>query len=95
VMTRYLGTWGNPSLFGAFNLVSVAVIAGLYIWKGFLGGENPALRGNPFDGGDVLTFPARATQSGSLGFELFAPGHLPLGPGLGSPGCPCPSKEPS
>ena len=94
-MTRYLGTWGNPSLFGAFNLVSVAVIAGLYIWKGFLGGENPALRGNPFDGGDVLPFRARPAQCGSLELDLFAPAHLPLGPGLGSPPPPCPNKDTS
>lgn len=95
-----LGTWSDPTVFGAFQIVSVAVLATLYGMKILNGGKNPVIENNPFDEGNVLTFPRSvadlpltpppATQS--ISWTLFAPANAPTPHGLSFTSCACPSK---
>jgi hypothetical protein len=72
-MTRVFGEWGDMSVFGFAQVLSVMVLSGLYILKWFRGGQNPSIEGNPFDTDNVLLYSRSAPQSLSVGGDWLGP----------------------
>lgn len=92
-----LGTWKNPTIFGAFQLASIGALALLYAWKVVGGNGNPVVKDNPFDTGNVLAFPRSMGDmalpligdSTAIDWALFAPINAPTPHGKSFTSCNC------
>ena len=100
---KLLGTWRNPTIFGAFQLVSIGALALLYLWKVIGNNGNPVIQNNPCDEGNVLTFPRSmgdmplplAASGAQIKWALFAPANAPTPHGKSFTSCNCGPGESS